>query len=77
MKWLDNLVKDFKKFNLPLYRSDDRLFGMRGAVGDYQEGRITMFNQGLFELSSTARQRLGTVLLRMCRFPLPPSKDPR
>jgi len=59
-KWMKNTVKDFWKFNLPLYRKGDRLWGMRGAVGDYQEGRKTLFNQGLFEESSTAKERLGT-----------------
>jgi len=59
-KWMKNTVKDFWKFNLPLYRKGDRLWGMRGAVGDYQEGRKTLFNQGLFELSSTQKERLGT-----------------
>jgi len=32
----------------------------RGAVGEYQEGKKTLFNQGLFEESSTAKERLGT-----------------
>jgi len=60
IKWLNNVVKDFLKYNLPLYKRGDRLWGMRGAVGDYQEGRKTLFNQGLFELSSAAKERLGT-----------------
>lgn len=32
----------------------------RGAVGEYQEGRKAIFNQGLFEESATAKERLGT-----------------
>jgi len=40
--------------------TDPYTWWTRGAVGDYQEGRKTLFNQGLFEESSTARQRLGT-----------------
>ena len=59
-KWLRNVVRDFWKYNFPLYRKGDRLWGMRGVVGDYQEGRKTLFNQGLFEQSSTEKERLGT-----------------
>ena len=40
--------------------TDPYQWWMRGAVGDYQEGRITMFNQGLYEQSATAKHRLGT-----------------
>lgn len=59
-KWLKNVIKDFWKYNFPLYRRGDRLWGMRGAVGDYQEGKKTLFAQGLFEQSTTAKERLGT-----------------
>lgn len=58
--WLRNSLKDFWKYNHPLYQKGNRLWGMRGAVGDYQEGRKTLFAQGLFDESSTAKERLGT-----------------
>lgn len=60
LRWQKSLVKDFWKYNLPMFVKGDRLWGMRGAVGDYQEGRKTLFNQGLFEESSTVKERLGT-----------------
>lgn len=59
-KWLSNMVKDFQKWNLPLFMQNDRLWGMRGSVGSWTDGRKTLFNQGLFEQSTTAKERLGT-----------------
>ena len=59
-------MREFLKWNLgvrlarKLGATDPFTFFQRGAIGDYQENRITMFNQGLFEESSTAKQRLGT-----------------
>jgi len=59
-------MREFLKWNLgvrmarKLGAADPFYFFRRGAVGDYQEGRITMFNQGLFDESSVAKQRLGT-----------------
>jgi len=60
-KWLKNVVNDFWKYSIPLYKKGDRLYSMRGAIGEYQESRKTLFNQGLFDLSSTAKERLGTI----------------
>ena len=59
-------MREFFKWNLgvrlarKMGATDPFSFFRRGAVGSYQEGRITMFNQGLYEQSTVQKQRLGT-----------------